>query len=91
VVFGAIGADITDVRVMLDVVTAANRRVLARVNRIVARALVENDLETRQGGDSRWRQGSERLDGGLVSVDNKVVGRIQQGSDFGVQDAAGLE
>ena len=91
VVLGAPGAGTIRVRLMLNVVATAKRRVVVRVDRIVARAFVENDLETCQGGDGRWRQGLKGLDRGVVSVDNELVGRIQQGSGFGVQVAAGLE
>ena len=53
VVLGALGADTIGALPIHDAVVTAKRRVVVRVDRIVARAFVENDLETCQGGDGR--------------------------------------
>ncbi len=79
---GAIGA--------CAVATAASRGVVVRVGWLVAGGLVENDLQTGQGGERGWRQDAERLERAVVRVENdESVGRIQQSSCFGVQSAAG--
>ena len=73
-VLGAPGADTIGLRLMLNVIATAKRRVVPGVDRMVARALVKNDLEARQGGDGRWRQGLKGLEGGLAGVYNELVG-----------------
>ena len=53
-----------------DTTTAATRGVLIRVGGLVAGRLVENDLETGQGGESGWREGPQRLEGAGVRVED---------------------
>jgi hypothetical protein len=74
----AAGTSTTSVRLMLDLVATARRRVISSwLDSLVARALVENDFEARQRGDDRWRQRLEGLEGALVTgVDNELVGGI---------------
>jgi hypothetical protein len=87
VVLGAVEARTTSPWLVLGVVATAIWWIVTRVDCLVARGLVENDLEAGQSGDGRWRQCVEGFKRGLVDHDESV-GRIEQSSYFDVQRAA---
>ena len=66
---------------MLEI-EAATGGVLHRIGGLVAGGLVEDDLQTGQGGENSWRKNAKRLERAVVRVENdKSVGRIHKSSD----------